>query len=124
MSGYLLLLKHSHRSNGAITAKKVQEQYEISASKIRNWENSGKIEAKKTPGGKRLYKADYIDKLLGTKESSRAKSKSAMQGSVFSTRKQTSNAKSKTLGKRTPSMRLSQKSQAATTGPGRSLMPL
>jgi hypothetical protein len=29
-------------------AKKVQEQYEISASKIRNWENSGKIEAKKT----------------------------------------------------------------------------
>jgi predicted site-specific integrase-resolvase len=58
-----------------IPAKKVQEQYEISASTLRNWENSGKIEAKKTPGGKRLYNADDIDKLLGTKESSRAKSK-------------------------------------------------
>jgi predicted site-specific integrase-resolvase len=58
-----------------IPAKKVQEQYEISASTLRNWENSGKIEAKKTPDSKWLYKADDINKLLGAKESSRTKSK-------------------------------------------------
>jgi hypothetical protein len=86
-----------------------------------------KIRAKLKP--KRLQLASgcttqtTLARFLMTKNPEEQSPKSATQGSVLSTRKQTSNAKSKTLRKRTASTRLSLKSQAASTDPGRSLMP-
>jgi hypothetical protein len=88
---------------------------------------TGKTRAKLKP--KRLQVASgcitqtTLTSFLVPKNPAEQSPKSAMQGSALSTRKQTSNTKSKTLGKRTPSTRLSQKSQAASTGPGGSLMP-
>jgi predicted site-specific integrase-resolvase len=38
-----------HKTTTYITAKRIQEQYEVSTSTLRNWENEGKIEAKWTP---------------------------------------------------------------------------
>ncbi len=58
-----------------IAARRIQERHEVSTSTLRNWENEGKIEAKETPGGKRLYNPNDIDQLFGAKELSKPKSK-------------------------------------------------
>jgi predicted site-specific integrase-resolvase len=58
-----------------IAARRIQERYGVSTRTIRNWENEGKIEAKRTLGGKRLYNSNDIDQLFGAKELSKHKSK-------------------------------------------------
>ena len=47
-----------------VPAKKIQQKYDIGTSTLRNWNNNGKIEAKRTPGGKRLYNIDDVAKLF------------------------------------------------------------
>ena len=45
--------------------KEIQGMYQISPQTLRAWANSGKIECRKTPGGKRLYDIGSIRELLG-----------------------------------------------------------
>jgi predicted site-specific integrase-resolvase len=58
-----------------ITAKIIQEQYEVSTSMLRNWGNEGKMEAKRAPEDQRLQNSNYIDQLFGAKELTKRKSK-------------------------------------------------
>ncbi len=58
-----------------IAARRIQERYEVSTSTLRNWEKEGKIEAKRTPGGKNLYNSNHINQLFGAKELSKPKFK-------------------------------------------------
>lgn len=107
-----------------ITAKKIQEQYDVSVSTPRNWENEGKIEARRTPGGKRLSTSQQTLPSSSVRRKIRlGKPKSAMQGSVATTKKKTSKGKSKTLGKRTRTTKSSQRLEVESTGIGRSLTP-
>jgi predicted site-specific integrase-resolvase len=52
-----------------MAARRIQERYEVSKCTFRNWENEGKIEPKRTPGGK----SPTNDQLFGAKELSKPK---------------------------------------------------
>jgi putative resolvase len=47
-----------------VFCKKIQQEYEVAASTLRNWNNEGKIEARRTPGGKQLYNIDDVAKIF------------------------------------------------------------
>jgi len=51
-----------------LTAKKVKEIYSIHRNTLLNWEKRGLLKPIKTPGGKRRYKKEDIEKLLGILE--------------------------------------------------------
>ena len=51
-----------------LTAQKVKELYGIHRNTLLNWEKKGLLKPIKTPGGKRRYKKDDIEKLLGMME--------------------------------------------------------
>lgn len=48
-----------------VTAKKIQKEYDVSTAALRKWSQEGRIETIRAPGGKRLYKAEEIQKLFG-----------------------------------------------------------
>lgn len=48
-----------------ITAKNIKEKYNVTAAALRKWAIAGKIEVVRTPGGKRMYKADQVGALFG-----------------------------------------------------------
>jgi predicted site-specific integrase-resolvase len=47
-----------------VPTKKIQQEYEVAASTLRNWNKEGKIKARRTPGGKRLYNIDDMAKIF------------------------------------------------------------
>ena len=51
-----------------LSVKKVQELYGISRRTLINWEEKGLLKPYRTPGGKRRYKKENIEKLLGMLE--------------------------------------------------------
>jgi len=51
-----------------ITAQKVRELYGLHRNTLLNWEREGLLRPIKTPGGKRRYKKEDIEKLLGLLE--------------------------------------------------------
>jgi len=51
-----------------LTAQKVKELYGIHRNTLLNWEKRGLLKSIKTPGGKRRYKKEDIEKLLGILE--------------------------------------------------------
>jgi len=51
-----------------LTIKKVKELYDISRITLINWEKEGLITPVRTPKGRRRYKKEDIDKLLGMLE--------------------------------------------------------
>lgn len=48
-----------------VASKHIQKEYDISTAALRKWSNEGKVETIRAPGGKRLYKAQDIQKLFG-----------------------------------------------------------
>jgi len=53
-----------------LTAQKVNELYGIHRNTLLNWEKRGLLKPVKTPGGKRRYKKEDVEKLLGILEES------------------------------------------------------
>ncbi len=106
-----------------ITAKIIQEQYEFSTSTTRNWENEGKIESKKTPGGKRLYNSNDIDQFFLTKNSVSPSLRFIMPESAMSTKKETSKYIYKTLERHIPTRKSSVRLQVVSTSQERNLTP-
>jgi len=51
-----------------LTAQKVKELYGIYRNTLLNWEKRGLLKPIKTPGGKRRYKKEDIENLLGILE--------------------------------------------------------
>ncbi len=51
-----------------LSVKKAQELYGISRRTLINWEEKGLLKPYRTPGGKRRYKKENIEKLLGMLE--------------------------------------------------------
>jgi predicted site-specific integrase-resolvase len=47
-----------------ISASKIQSTYDISSATLRNWAESGRLDAIRLDGGKRLYNAESLDRLL------------------------------------------------------------
>lgn len=47
-----------------ISPSTIQKTYEVSTKTLRDWDNEGKVETVRTPGGWRLYKASDVDKLF------------------------------------------------------------
>ncbi len=51
-----------------LSVKKVQELYGISRRTLINWEEKGLLKPYRTPGGRRRYKKEDIERLMGMLE--------------------------------------------------------
>jgi hypothetical protein len=91
-----------------VTAKKIQKEYDAA---LRKWSQGGKIETIRAPGGKRLYKAEEIQKLF------------VMHESPVNTNEEILNDKSKTSRKRTLDMKSSPTLDPDSIGREKGLTP-